>query len=229
LSSLIPRGEALLNPVSCILNPKGDNMTALAGFRTNLGSLIGSAVDAATWTNLLLDEALRNGLRTYTERGPVCEVSFVVTISGSQQDLGSLADLYTVVDLAWPWTTNAVFELRTVRWRMVDQKTVYLRNNLQPGAGDVIRVRYRKLYKIQELDGAASTTVPTDQERVVLLAAAIWLLRLRLRQISENPAVPKEAVGTLTALRDNWQSELDEHLVRLGGLVSNPVWRDIGL
>ena len=101
-------------------------MSDLTGLRTSLGMLIGSAIDAATWTPALLDEALRNGLRTYSERGPISETSFLVTTSGSQQDLGSIAQLYNIVGLAWPWSTNADFERLAVRWRLIDQQSVYL-------------------------------------------------------------------------------------------------------
>ena len=204
-------------------------MSDLTGLRTSLGWLIGSAIDAATWTPALLDEALRNGLRTYSERGPISETSFLVSTSGSQQELSSIAQLYSVVGLAWPWSANADFERLAVRWRLIDQQSVYLLDGLQPLAGDLLRVRYRKLYTIQELDGAASTTVPPDHERIVLLASVVWLVDIRLRQLAENPAVPKEAVPTLTALREEWQAELNERFYALPGLLPNPVWRDIGL
>jgi hypothetical protein len=204
-------------------------MTDLTTFRTNLGALIGAAIDAATWTPALLDEALRNSLRVYTDQGPVSETSFVVAHSGCQQDLSSIAQLYSVVGLAWPWSANSDFERLAVRWRTIDQHTVYLLNGAQPLAGDLLRIRYRQRHTIQDLDGATATTIPPDHERTVLLAAAIWLVHLRLRQLAENPAIPKEAGPILTALRDEWQGELDERFYALAGLLPNPVWSTIGL
>jgi hypothetical protein len=201
----------------------------LAAFRAALRALIGAAVDSGTWTDALVDEALRNGLRVYGDRGPIWETTFVVASGGLEQDLSGVTHLYAVTGLAWPWYDGADFEGKAVRWRPMGQKRVYLLSRAAPAVGDEMRVRYRKLYFIQNLDGGGATTVPADHERIVLLAGGVWLLGMRLRQIAENPAVPKEAVGTLGALRDRWQSELDDRLAEAAGITPNPVWGQMGL
>lgn len=154
---------------------------------------------------------------------------FTVASGGLEQDLSSVTDLYSVTGLAWPWYDDGDFECRAVRWRPIDQKTVYILNRSVPAVGDDIRVRYRKLYFIENLDSAGATTIPADHERIVLLAAAVWLIEIRLRQIAENPAISKEAVPTLQALRDSWNDELGDRFAELMGITPNPAWGHIGL
>src|SRR4030095_6596584 len=94
-------------------------MTDLTTWRANLGSLIGASVDATTWTASVLDEALRHGLRVYTDRGPISEESYIVAEAGAQHDLDTLPDFYSLVGLAWPWSVGAEWGRGAIRWRLM--------------------------------------------------------------------------------------------------------------
>ena len=204
-------------------------MSTLAELKTSLEYMIGSAVDPLTWTAAMKEEALRSALLTYTERGPISEIDFTVITAGKTHILSTITNIYSISDLAYPWSADLEFENCPRRWRTIDQLTVYLLGDAYPSVGEEIRVRYRKLYTISSLDGAADTTIPLAHERAVLLLAAIGILDIRLRQISENPAIPPEAVAAMTALHERWTAEVDRRLDKTSGLLSNPSWAGVGL
>ena len=201
--------------------------STLMTLRAKVRDVLGASEDTETWTNSMLDAGLRDGLQEYSRRGPVSETSFTVASAGYQQDLSSITNLATVTALAWPWYTGARFEDLVIGWRLIGEKIVYLQ--AYASVGEILRVRYRQWYTVKDLDGAASTTVPVNHEQILVLAAATGALDTRLRQLSENPAAPKEAGLALNSLRNKWLQKINDLIEDAAGRGSNPVWRDVGL
>jgi hypothetical protein len=143
--------------------------------------------------------------------------------------LDDLTDFYSLVGLAWPWSDSAEWERCAIRWRIMGAATVYLLEGIRLSVGEVMRVRFRKCYGIVSLSGTGGAAVPASHERSVLLAAAIFLLGIRVRQIAENPAIPREAWRVLHEQQETWQKELDDRFAALSGLIPNPAWRNLGL
>jgi hypothetical protein len=177
-------------------------MPVLADYRTDLVNYLATAVDSSTWTDAIFDAALRLGL---ADLNPILvyEDTFTVGTAGYSQTL-TITDLYAPLALAYPWEDGLNFADLRVRWRFVPPN-VAIFEEVKPGVGEKIRVRYTKQHKIQGLDGAASTTVP-DVHRVFLsMMSAAWACDLRYRQVSENPAIPEVArhmlVGTAMQMR----------------------------
>jgi hypothetical protein len=162
----------------------------------------------------------------------VYETSFTVSVGGYEQDMSSISAVNAILSAAYPWTegddlTGQCFGCRLAEWRLTGPNTLYF-CRAQPAAGEIIRVRYTKLHAIQELDGAAATTVPDLHRSLVGLWAAAFACELRIRQISENPALPKEAVNTLRLAAARYRSravEMISHVPPLGKLR----WAAIGL
>jgi hypothetical protein len=143
--------------------------------------------------------------------------------------------------MIWPWVEGDTWDnggqlywhsgetrpRRQVRWRPIGVNIFYFEQG-EPTSGDVIRVRYRKNHFIQNLDSAASTTISDLHEYILVLRAAAWLIEQRLRQITENPAIPKEAAAGLQKLYASW---MNEYMSRLGLArhSQNPSWSRIGL
>ena len=201
-------------------------MAILADYRSDLGNLLATAVDASTWPTTLLDEALRLGLGELNLL-LVYESNFTVAITGYEQDLSSLADIFSVLVVAYPWQEGWDFARYLATWRLVGPNKVYF-TTARPAVGETIRVRYSKLHKIDDLDGAAVTTVPETQRALVGLWAAAFACDLRQRQISENPALPKEAgrqLATIGACFRQRAQEAISHIPPLGRLR----WAGIGL
>jgi hypothetical protein len=201
-------------------------MTTLADYRADLDGLLATAVDAATWTTALKDEALRLALRELDAR-LVVETSVTVTTGGASQDLSGIANLDEVLALAYPWSEGASFVQRTVRWRYIGDQVVEL-EGCRPRPGEVIRVRHTQVHTLQDLDGAAATTVAERHRRLVGLAAAAWCCELRRRQVSENPATAPGAAHLLAELADHFRAAFAAHLTRAqtGGVLT---WETIGM
>lgn len=189
-------------------------MTDLTTYRANLDALLATAVDSSTWTTAIKDEALSRGLWDF-DALLIYESSLTVTAAGYTQDVSSLAALDEVLAVAWPWHTGGDFSRLAVPWRSVEDHSILLETTGAPQVDDVIRVRHTRRHTIDGLAGAATTTVPARHAPLVTLAAALWAIQLRLRQISENPAIPAAAATGLHALRRELQTRYDGALARV--------------
>lgn len=201
---------------------------ALTDLRTDLDNLLATAVDSSTWTTTIKDQAVREATRQYDDF-LVYESSFTVTTTGYEQDLATLPDLHQILALAWPWSTGDSFDHAFVRWRYVTDQRVYIENG-QPATGNTIRVRYRKLHKINGLDAALATTVFDRHRMLVALWAAAWACELRMRQLTENPAIPTQAYTQLASLALSFRKEADQRARNVQTLPGpGPTWSSIGL
>jgi len=188
-------------------------MAILTAYRTSLDNILGTVVDTTTWTTAIKDEALRMAL---DDLSPLIafEASFAVSATSYSQELGTVTDINQILALAYPWAAGGDFGKLLVEWRLGGLTAAEF-FSVQPTNGQTIRVRYTKRLKIQDLDAAAATTVPGVAERIVLYAAAAWCCVLRQRQITENPALPKEAGEQLAALVVGFRARFDELVQQL--------------
>ncbi len=185
--------------------------------------------DGATWSDALLDEALRRSLRALDRFGPVYEATHTVSVAGADQDVSVLPGLLEVTGLAWPWMEEQPFEVAVQRWRTLGEVgRVRLRSGC-PAVGDALRVRYRKTHSLEGLDGATATTVPAALRATLAMGGACYAAQLRARQAIENPALPADSVERLRA----WATELERaffvELLACTRSEANPVWEGVGL
>ena len=202
-------------------------MATLNDYRSAVRDLLAAAVDQATWTDALIDAALRRGLAAYDGRN-VYESDFSVVTTGHIQDLSTLtADLKDILSLAYPWFSHSRYDSSTVRWRGIGDHRVVLAG-YAPQAGETIRVRHTRRHAIQNLDGASATTVPDRHLPLVALAGAWWACELRRRQVSENPAIPPAAAAILGELAASMRADFFAALemIQPG---AQPEWATIGL
>lgn len=201
-------------------------MADLAGYRTKIGLLLASAVDSSTWTTDMLDQGVRMALDELNEL-LVYEATFTVSSAGYEQDLSGVTDLFRVLALAYPWADGREFGQCLATWRLSGVNKAYF-EQVEPQVGDEIRVRYLMTHKVEDLDSAVATTVPSVHEDWVQLVAAVHAAGLRVRQISENPAVPKDAAHTLRALQVVMRQRADNAMA-----VMPPIgrlrWGSVGL
>jgi hypothetical protein len=91
-------------------------------------------------------------------------------------------------------------------------------------------VRYSKLHAIQNLDSAAATTVPDRHRLLIGLLAGAWACDLRIRQLTENPAIPKEAVRHLVDLAARFRAEASRRFLTIQTAPGpGPNWNAVGL
>ena len=204
-------------------------MATLADYRTDLDNLLATAVDGATWTTALKDEALRQALAEL-DGHLVYETTVTIASSGYEQSLSAISDVIEVLAVAYPWTEGGSFApdaWAAVRWRRLGPASIVF-VGVQPQAGELIRVRYTKQHRIQDLDGAAATTAPDLVRRALARGAAAYACELRIRQLSENPAIPGEAPGLLRRLADGWRTEFLDGITRAQSRRA-VAWPGIGL
>lgn len=197
-----------------------------ASYRTLIDEILGTAVDTSTWTTTIKDDGLRHALKEF-DRLTVYETSFTVVTTGEEQDLSGITSVDNILAAAYPWTDGASFKDRQQYFRITDDQTLYF-EDYEPIADQVIRVRYTIQHAIKDLDSAAATTVPTRHERTIGLLAAAQCCVVRYRQISENPAIPRDALLALRVTASQLSDEARELITTLRPSTS-PRWSDVGL
>ena len=198
----------------------------LANYRTLLDQILATAVDDATWTDAIFDQALRLALANYNDRF-VYETSFEVLTTGYSQNLSTISALRDILAVAYPWSDGASFASLSRRFRTTADLTVYF-DGCQPADGEFIRVRHTKQHTIDDLDSAAATTVPDRHATLLATYAASHACRLRRRQLSENPAIPDYALAALTTAATDLYIQATD-LLRTARIADNPSWQFIGL
>lgn len=199
---------------------------ALTDLRSDIDALLANAVDAATWTDALKDGAIREALLIYSLRGPAFEADVVVTLAGHEQELGVLPGLLVIEAIAWPWHDGLLIEDQAVGWRIVGPSAVRM-DRVAPQVGDILRVRYRRTHTVAGLDGAAQTNVPDSHRGLLAEGAAAAALALRIRQVSENPAIPAQSVAVLRAEHQRREAQFTWLLEQMQGGSRLPVWAAI--
>lgn len=198
----------------------------LASYLASLNLTLATAVDSSTWTDALLTDAIRQARNAYN-RNILYETSFTVTVAGYSQDLSGITDMLDIHAIAYPWQDGLVFEDHVTHWRFTTHLVVYF-DDARPAVNEILRLRHSKLHHVKDLDAAAATTVPTIHARIVNLAAAAWACTLRRRQITENPALPREALPHLARLDMEFTAHFLEALATLRPS-HNPSWTSYGL
>ena len=201
---------------------------ALSDLRTDIDNELGSVIDASTWTLAIKDEAVRQALQEYIQKAPPLETT-TTTNASSLIDLSSLTPAcYRLLAVSWPWSGYAAFFDRYLRsFRFTDTQIVAL-NGVVPGAAVAVGIRYLRAHTISSLDSAATTTPPDTHRRCLAKGAAAHACKIRIRQISENPAIPKDAKEDLQMVFDGYYNEFQTALNNLVNL-ENPTWSRIGL
>ena len=213
----------------------------LADVQLLIRASLGAPDDSVTWTDDLLAAALRSALRGYERSGPIHERSLAVTVAGYEQDLSGIPDISAVVGLAWPWLEDSIFERVRVGYRLVGGLTVRLLERGRPfggevrarGAiyaqlGDVLRVRYRKLATVQDLDEAAATNLSAAALAVVVVGAGGHACRLRALALAEDPSTAPGAVTVLERRARSFLDDYEELLTPMSAQVQ-PSWPLLGL
>lgn len=199
----------------------------LAQYEIKVRSTVAAYVDIASWPIEIVDQGLRMALQDFSQKYPAVESEFTVIAAGREQNLSTITDLAEIQSVAWPWTLNASFNLLMVNWRRIGAATIYIEDGA-PVIGDKIRLRHTKQYRIQNLDGAATTTVPDSAEQILTIGAAAYSVILRRRAISENPAIPKDTQEILKTLSTDWLKQFTDQLTNQP-LGAQPHWSTVGL
>jgi hypothetical protein len=125
------------------------------------------------WSAGDIDRAIKRALAEYSlvkSREAVGTIE--LSADGREIDLSSLSGLTRVVRVWYPYDASAPGDApRWVRWEKWGD-TLYLAAEQEPASGEVVRVYYHQGQTIEGLDGASETSVPSEDEEVIVLGAS---------------------------------------------------------
>lgn len=124
------------------------------------------------WSTDDIDRAIKRALIDYSHVNPdQAEGTIALSADGREISLSSLTGLIRVVRVWYPYTSSDPEDPPSwVRWELW-ASTLYVASGDEPANGDTVRVYYHKLHTINGLDSETTTTVPADDEEVVVLGA----------------------------------------------------------
>jgi hypothetical protein len=210
-------------------------MTALAGLRDRVEEMLmdtGNAIFAAT----TIDEAIHLALDQYNGVNPLTmETVIVLPGDGREIALSGVSGLVGVHDAWWPYDSTAAAEtwppnkIRGYRlWWDDNQPVLFLEidDGAQPKTDDEIRIWYSKQQTIQDIDAAATTTLPGDHESLIVLGGAGHAAMSRTADLIETANTDLYQVGLLGTWGQRKLREFHGKLktIQRAGARAGPAW-----
>lgn len=161
-------------------------MSTLAELRDRVEAYLQDSTNA-TWSTDDIDEALRQALQEYTLVTPARTIAtLTLAADGREVDISSLTTLIHVERAWWPYTSTA--PEHPPNW--CDFETwpgdiLFIRDSNEPQTGDKVRLWYTYAHTLNGLDSATATTVPTEDDTLLVTGGAGFAARSRSIEISE--------------------------------------------
>lgn len=147
----------------------------------------------AVWSTDEIDRAITRALVEYSKVNSLRAVTTInVTSERREFDLSGVSGLLRVAMVWWPYTAaEPEYPPNWVKFR-IWANTLYLQTEDEPQSGDVIRLYYLKKQTIDGLEGAAATTVPVDDEELIILGATAYAALEKARTAIGKVGVSEE-------------------------------------
>lgn len=190
-------------------------MSTLAEFRTQVRQAL-KDTGSITWTDADLDQHIRQSLNAYNRIDPVRAAATLATVDGQRSySLTAVAGLITILDVVHPYTpANPAHPPARPSWSILEGNTLYLEDGDTPNGVASIRLTYTKPHTIQNLDGAAATTLmPHANDLIVLGATALAAEQIAQSVIGTATIsgwTPRHFHDWAVARRAAWNSALEQ-------------------
>lgn len=159
----------------------------------------------ATWSTDDIDEAIRKALERMNWVLPR-EVLGTITLAAAGREI-SLATLTGLLDVKRVWwdydATDPTHPPEFRTFQVWPGSILYINDEEEPAAGDVVRVWYTKPHTIQNLDNATETTIDTSWQGVIVTGATGYAAQSRAVELSEQATLD----GTQARLMD-WATKM---------------------
>ena len=181
-----------------------------------------------------LDEAIRWALHRYTKINPQRAITTVtLSAAGREVDISSVTDYLEIERVWWDYdSTDPAFPPRWRDFELWPGDILFIKDGDEPASADVVRIFYHKLQTLQSLDSASVTSLPLDDDNLIVVGAAGYATQERIQEV-EGRQIP-------TRLREWAQARIVEfergllHLARQrstlnSGISSAPLldrWQD---
>jgi len=159
-------------------------MSDLDTLRDQVEDLLKDAGNAL-WSEGELEQALRLALAEWSALLPARAVATLDAVDGQREvDLSNISGLLGVVEVWYPYDAFDVHyrRPRPVRWRMLDDATLYLDVEDEPDARYGVRIFYDCTHTLQGLDDATVTSLAAPDRAALVLGAAGYAALARARE-----------------------------------------------
>jgi hypothetical protein len=170
----------------------------------------------AVWSTGDIDRAIKRALAEYSRVNPQQAVGTItLQADGREISTSTLTGMTNIVRVWHPYTSTDPEDPPGWRRWEIWGSTLTILGGHEPASGEVVRVYYHKQHTINGLDGESTTTVPAEDEEVLVLGAAAYAAFQKARG-----AVGEAGVSTETPEHWlNWgQRRWDDFSTALSGV-----------
>jgi hypothetical protein len=180
------------------------------------------------WATGELDEAIEQALDAYSERLPREAIGTVTLASaGREVDISSIT--YREIRRVW-WDYDSSDPNYPPNWREFELwpgDILFIRDDDEPAATDVVRVFYTADHTLEDLNSAASTTFPDRHASLLARGAAALAVLFRRATVGETANLNEWAPRNLRDWAEEqlkaFYAELDELAQREAALSSGTI------
>jgi hypothetical protein len=149
-------------------------MTDLTDLRDRVEDFLKDATNA-DWTTSELDNAIRIALHELSVSLPAREITTMDAVDDKYEyDVSTVSGLVGIVEVWYPYlATDADYRKpHPVKWRMLDDSTLYLHVDEDPDSSYKLRIFYDRDQTLAGLDGAEATTLNAAEKSALIFGAA---------------------------------------------------------
>jgi hypothetical protein len=135
-----------------------------------------------------LDEAIRWALGRYNEINPEIVITTVdLSADGREVDISSITDYIDVLQVWWDYdSSDPGYPPKWRNFKVWPGDILYIDSDAEPQSGETVRIWYTRLRAINGLDGASATTLPDQDEQLILAGAAAMAAQERVQEQTQR-------------------------------------------
>ncbi len=169
----------------------------------------------AVWATGEIDRAMTKALHEYSLIRPQ-QIAGTITLAadGREVSISTLTGLTRIVRVWYPYTSTAPED--PPEWRQWELwgSTLYILDGDVPADTLKVRVYYHKAQEIKDLDGAAATTMPAEDEETVVIGAGAYAAleksRSSVGEAGVSTDTPAHWLDWATGRLDAFKAQLQE-------------------
>jgi hypothetical protein len=172
----------------------------------------------AIWATDDIDEAIRQALSEYSKIRPLQAVTtLAISATTHELSISTVTGLIGVLRVWCPYTEAAPPSGNSPNWvafeHWADLDILYFPDEVE--AGDVARIFYDKVQALKDLDSAAATTFPDDDESLLATGAAGYAAMSRALDLSEQVTLDRDVPAKAKTWAGQKLQEFRQGLVRV--------------
>lgn len=140
-----------------------------------------------------IDEAIRWALHRYSEISPAQSVTaLTLSATGREIDISPITNYQQIYRVWWPYTSgDPEYPPRWKEFNLWPNNVLFLDDEQEPSTADVVRIWYSKMRTLNGLDGASVTSLPGEDETLIVIGAAGFAAQETVQE-EERRYVPRK-------------------------------------